>query len=126
MSISQSILAALSTLLGGDTLTYFTQVELSGGQISDPCYFCLGHTSLYLLNLESTSPIQHQASYDSLDKCQTHQNVIQLHFKDRTRLTMTVMAATVDEVTSQISCYWQIDYMMKHSSLGTFPLLHNH
>ena len=40
-------------------------------------------------------------------------------------MTMTVTAATLDEVTSQISCYWQIDYMMKHSSLGTFPLVEN-
>ena len=40
-------------------------------------------------------------------------------------MTMTVTAATLDEVTSQISCYWQIDYMMKHSSLGTFPLAVN-
>jgi len=48
-----------------------------------------------------------------------------LLFKDRTRLTLTVTTATVDEVTSQISCYWQIDYMMKYSSLGTFPLLQN-
>ena len=76
MSISQSILAALSTLVGAETLTYFTQVQLSGGESSEPCYFCLGHTSLYLLNLESMTPIQHQAGYDSLDRCQTHHNMI--------------------------------------------------
>ena len=51
--------------------------------------------------------------------------MIQLHFKDRTRMTMTVTGAAIEEVSSQLSCYWQIDYMMKHSSLGTFPLAEN-